>query len=145
MSNKLLDTLITDFSVQKRKSRRNLRPDLLSSIFKDVSEPTKVWARKLLADKWQFLATSQRASWSHSPYKQIAISDWAINSMRPGYKEYVICHEMAHAFAPKDEIHGARFMSWLQRICPPEYIHYELEYKPRNAASAGITLPFLEI
>jgi hypothetical protein len=32
-------------------------------------------------------------------------------------------------------------MEWLKRICPAESLHFELEYKPRNAMAAGIRKP----
>lgn len=57
----------------------------------------------------------------------------------PGYVEWYISHELAHAFAPAGSKHGPVFMNWLKKICPAASIHFELNYKPRNAASAGIT------
>lgn len=59
-----------------------------------------------------------------------------------GFDVWYMAHELAHYFNQvdgTDDIHGPCFMAWLQRICPAEYIHYELAYKPRLASASGIT------
>ena len=59
------------------------------------------------------------------------------------YRAWYIAHEMAHAFChishggDKDP-HGPKFMNELKMICPPNCIHFELSYKPKNAMAAGI-------
>lgn len=57
------------------------------------------------------------------------------------YAQYIIAHELAHSYAGFDVHHGPQFMEWLKKLCPPEVIHYELGYKPRNAYAAGIRHP----
>lgn len=76
----------------------------------------------------------------------ITIATWAWNKYKPGYLEYIIAHEMAHHFAHALEGctgHGEAFQIWLKRLCPPQWVHYELAYKPRAAKAAGIRKPVL--
>lgn len=132
------DILFAALEVQPRKARRKVDSSLLPVLFKDCSESTKQTAKELISVQWEFITTHQRRGWCHHKYKQIAIPAWVISSTRIGYKEYYICHEMSHALCPVREQHGPLFMDTLKGMCPPEFIHYELEYKPRNATSAGI-------
>lgn len=60
---------------------------------------------------------------------------------KPGYLIWYIAHELAHIAAPENANHGPLFMAELRKICPSEFQHYELGYKPRNAAKAGISNP----
>lgn len=76
--------------------------------------------------------------------KNITVPIWAVkqslNGKTPGYDVYYACHEIAHAMAPatKGDVHGPKFMAAFINICPKQYQHYELEYKPRLAKAAGI-------
>lgn len=54
-----------------------------------------------------------------------------------GYFLYYLAHELAHFFSPEAG-HGPSFMIWFKKLCPPQYWHHELKYKPRNAKAAGI-------
>jgi len=131
-----------DMSIPKglKKKRVNKRmPELESILFTGCSEATKEWARTLIQNHWTFVvADTANGSWSWNQTRTITIGRRHCESLRPGYKEYIICHEMAHAFNKDADSHGPKFMEWLKRICPQEFIHYELEYKPRNATAAGI-------
>jgi len=53
---------------------------------------------------------------------------------------YYACHEIAHVMTGyiKGAPHGAKFMSNFKAICPQHLWHFEIGYKPRNAAAAGI-------
>lgn len=126
------------FGVGDYVTPNNLRDDLKPLIFKDLPEVVKAYGKQLLAKGWRFYAVSQQRSYCQERYKLIAVGDWAILSNRPGFKCYVVAHEMAHAFAGCKHQHNHVFMEWLKRICPAEFVHYELEYKPRNARAAGI-------
>ena len=57
------------------------------------------------------------------------------------YILWYACHEIAHtmAIATKGNHHGPEFMAALISICPEDFLHHELGYKPRLAAAAGIT------
>ena len=60
----------------------------------------------------------------------------------PEYQIYYACHEIAHAMTPDSRVHGTmhspEFYKALISICPAHLLHYELGYKPRLAAAAGI-------
>lgn len=53
---------------------------------------------------------------------------------KPGYCEYYIAHELAHAIAGPDANHGAEFqkvLAWLT----PNFHHFEVAYKPKLYAA----------
>lgn len=56
------------------------------------------------------------------------------------YRTWYLCHEMTHALVGNQHQHGPVFMKKLVEITPPDAITYELGYKPRNAAAAGIAV-----
>lgn len=61
--------------------------------------------------------------------------------LRKAYRHWYISHEMAHAydFIERGETdHGYHFMEQLKAICPSDAVHFELDYKPKNAMNAGI-------
>jgi len=81
------------------------------------------------------------AYWAHPV---ITIPVFAIHKAKinPGYTHWYMAHELAHKFAYYEceyKDHGAKFMYWLKLLCPAKYQHYELGYKPRLAAAAGIS------
>ena len=53
---------------------------------------------------------------------------------------YYIANELAHIGWPGNK-HDAPFMKRFKSICPEDLWHLELNYKPRNAAAAGIRKP----
>ena len=113
--------------------------DGMSLLFRDVPESVKDYARRLRDGKnWMFYAVSQRCGRCYYSQRVITIPKWAIISPKQGYKIYYIAHELAHAYDDKRSGHGDPFMQRLIEICPPEWLHYELGYKPRNAARNGI-------
>ena len=69
-----------------------------------------------------------------------------LEAEKPGYTVYYTAHELAHAhiscqYPGLREMHGALFMRTFKSLCPTNFQHYELAYKPRNAANAGIRVP----
>lgn len=77
-----------------------------------------------------------KAYWSA---RVITVPTWAFTRPRgEGYALYYLAHELAHIAAPRREMHGPIFMEHFKRLCPEHLQHYELNYKPRNAAKAGI-------
>lgn len=124
------------------------RPNMISKdhmplLFKDVPESVKVYARTLRDKGWNFYSVSQRRGACYYKEKVITIPVWAIDR-ELGKKVQYIAHEMAHAYClinRCDDVHGPNFMKQMMEICPQEYWHFELEYKPRNAKAAGIADP----
>jgi len=93
--------------------------------------------KALAAAGWTFAVSRGRRGYCYSRRKLITIPKHALTSNKgPGYDVYYIHHECAHAAGIRN--HGPAFMVELKRICPPDVIHYELGYKPRNARAAGI-------
>jgi hypothetical protein len=125
------------------------RPNMISYdhmplLFKDVPQSVKSQAKELLAADWKIYAVKQNRGRCYYRGKAgvITIPVWAIERA-VDYKVWYICHEMSHALDKSRSKHGPEFMRILQDICPAESVHYELGYKPRNAAAAGIRKPGL--
>lgn len=120
--------------------------DNLATLFANVPEHVKTYARTLRdRDGWKFYPVNQDRGRCYYQGKVITIPVWAIQKdmagNHPGYKTWYISHEMAHAYDLARSNHGDPFMRLLKEICPPEFVHWELEYKPRNAARNGISRP----
>lgn len=117
---------------------------LSREIFTGARELTKFYGRQLLHAGWRFFGTHQNRGYCFYAAKVITIPGFAIHRSTL-YKEWYVCHEMSHAYCAedghRDEVHGPRFMEILKIICPQDCIHFELGYKPRNAAAAGIKDP----
>lgn len=91
-------------------------------------------------------ATNQNRGWYVHSKRYISIPRWVIENKKTGYDFYYIAHELAHAWVFENvgrnvQSHGPEFMEAFKMICPKEYWHYELGYKPRNAKAAGISKP----
>ena len=54
------------------------------------------------------------------------------------YFFYYVAHEVSHLLACEPG-HGEMFYDEFKRLCPSEWQHYEIEYKPRLAKAAGIS------
>lgn len=120
-------------------------------LFEGVPPELKLHARTLMDQGYAFYACDQMAGWCNDRAKMIIIPMYVIDpshqyfrAQKVGYKTYYIAHEMAHAFAGCRNQHNQVFMEELKRLCPQEFLHWELEYKPRNATTAGITAPTLQ-
>lgn len=109
-------------------------------MFRSVPESVKIHARNLRDAGWKFYPVKQVRGCCYYREKVITIPAWAIEkeTQKLGYKTWYISHEISHAYAGYHAHHGPDFMKKLIEICPPEFVHYELGYKPRNAAAAGI-------
>ena len=123
---------------------KNIVHSRMIELFQNVPESIKTIARELLSQGWKIYLVSSRRGMCYYRSKTITIPEWCIDYEKPGYKVWYIAHEFAHTFARGDN-HGQRFMKELKRICPQEYVHYELGYKPRNASIAGITEPVIDL
>ena len=82
-----------------------------------------------------------RAYYNRKGVRIVTIPKFVIDSDKPGYLTYYVAHELAHHY---DDVtgggvgHGETFMYWLKQLCPKEFQHYELGYKPKFARAAGI-------
>lgn len=91
-------------------------------------------------------AVNQRCGRAYYGKRMITVPTWAMTRGKgPGFDLYYLAHELAHVLdfdsmtynrrAP----HGPSFMAHFKRLCPVEFQHFEIGYKPRRAAAAGIT------
>lgn len=123
-------------SPAKRRGADSVRHEIQARLAALVAH--NVVAQELIAARWTFKVSRGRRGFCYWVSRSITIPTHALVSEQPGYAEYYLAHEMAHAKAGKKAAHGPEFMDWLKRLCPPEFVHYELGYKPRNAKAAGI-------
>ncbi len=145
---KLADSLDLDITAAAEQEFKPymISKDNLANLFKDVPESVKNYARTLRDQHgWKFYPANQDRGRCYYSGKVITIPVWAIvrdmSGTHPGYKTWYISHEMAHAYDASRSNHGDPFMQLLKEICPPEFVHWELGYKPRNAARNGIVKP----
>ena len=125
-----------------RKKPKNIDLHYNKKLFSSAPESVKRYARTLIDQGWVFYTVSQDRGYCSFHSKTITIPVWAFSTLkRPeGFLTWYICHEMAHAYDECKHAHGAEFMQWLIKICPPAYLFHELEYKPKNAKASGIYL-----
>jgi predicted metal-dependent hydrolase len=111
--------------------------DISVSALQSLPKSVKEYMKLLGSEGWRFYPVNQTRGRCYFGDKVITIPRHAFQR-EPEYLTYYICHEMAHAYAGWEANHGPEFMKEFKRICPQEYWKYELNYKPRNAKSAGI-------
>ncbi len=95
--------------------------------------------QKLIDNGWNVYVVSQRRGYCHMLFKIITIPAWVTKHEDQGYWLYYVAHEFAHALGDIGDNHNQRFMERFMKLCPVSLQHYETEYKPRNAANAGIS------
>lgn len=100
---------------------------------------------ELTSSGWEIFAVDQQRGRCYYLDKVITVPVWAIQSNKKGYWIYYLSHELAHACCGYDAKHGLQFQEKLKEICPEEYQHYELDYKPAFASAAGITQKKVEL
>lgn len=96
---------------------------------------------------WHFVFVNQKHGYCavRGGVKSIALPVWVLDTKHRHMLIWYIAHECAHAVNQELDGsitkcgHGPQFMYRLKQICPPEHLHYEVDYKPRYAAAAGIT------
>lgn len=119
--------------------------ELMPQLFKGTRAMVKFYGLQLLNDAgWKFYVVRQTRGRCYYKSKVITIPSWVIERKSIDYKEWYLSHEMAHAYSYIEgttDNHGPAFMAMLKAICPDDCVHYEIEYKPRNAQAAGIRKP----
>lgn len=93
---------------------------------------------------YRVYVVAQNRGACYNAQRVITIPAWVCTATLQNQRQWYVAHEIAHAYARKNhgdkiESHGPEFMATLKQICPPEYLHFETEYKPRNAKQAGIS------
>lgn len=132
----LLASLAHAYFVPKKVNK-----SMTVSVLHDLPEQVKAVVRDLASKGWRFYFVDQRRGYCAYEAKVITLPVWAMKR-EWSYKTHYVAHECAHAVTGKEisskRPHGPEFMENLKVISPKECIHWELEYKPRNAKSAGI-------
>lgn len=115
---------------------RNIDKSYNAKLLDQLPESVRNHLRNLVRDEWRIYCVDavRGMCWRD---KVITIPIWAIEK-NFSTKVWYLCHEMAHAFVGVSQHHNQVFMEKLIEICPKEFIHHELGYKPRNARAAGI-------
>jgi hypothetical protein len=88
-------------------------------------------------------AVDQRRGRAYCKRRQITVPVWAFTRPKgEGFVIYYLAHELAHIAdydaGNRNIQHGPVFMAAFKKLCPIEFQHFELGYKPRNARAAGI-------
>jgi len=129
---------ILDWMNRDNFEPRSVNASLARSLFIGVDQSVKDKAKELLLLNWKIYVVNQSRGRCYYKQKTITIPSWVLLTKSTDYKIWYICHEMAHALATVKDNHGPAFMATLISICPKRCVEFELEYKPRNARSAGI-------
>lgn len=139
-----LDFLATLIELENTNKAKSTVPGI-SSLMEQTLEPyprLQGLYKELMLAGWKFVLTEQSRGWCSAMRKLITIPAWIKSPNKSNdFRVWYICHEMAHAIDKCMHNHGPEFMKILIDICPPEAIHHELGYKPRNATAAGIRKP----
>jgi hypothetical protein len=124
----------------------NIHRPLTQKLFSFLSPAVKLHFIDLQEIGFSFYVVDQVRGRCYGSEGVITIPKWAIltEKTKPGYIDWYVSHEMAHAFCYVNgicDIHGPNFMKMLMSICPVSSVHYELEYKTKNAIMCGIQIP----
>jgi len=123
-----------------RKQVANINTEIRSLWLQRLAPTVRDTLRELVQEYgWQVYTVDQQRGRCYYNTRVITIPTWAVKQevTHPGYSTWYTAHEMSHCYEPHDG-HGDKFMAKLIQLCPDSCIHYELGYKPRNAARAGI-------
>jgi len=126
-----------DVNLEPIFTPRMIDKSVTIAVLKDLRESVKEQMKLLGSQGWRFYPVTQTRGRCYFRDKVITLPSWALKREMI-YRQWYVCHEMAHAFAGLKAKHGPEFMAELKRICPEESLHFEIEYKPRNAIAAGI-------
>src|SRR4051794_12961904 len=88
-------------------------------------------------------AVDQRRGRAYYSKRVVTLPLWVFKNPRgEGFALYYLAHELAHIAdfdaGNRNGNHGPTFMAHFMRLCPVEFQHFEIGYKPRNAVAAGI-------
>lgn len=97
--------------------------------------------KELESQGWTLYVTDTHRGYCHPKHKWITIPLWAVRDKRAGKWVQYVAHEFAHTdtIGLERDPHGIVFMNRMKELCPIEYWHHELTYKPAQAYGAGIT------
>lgn len=97
---------------------------------------------ELKAEGWKLFVVNQYRGRCYPYKKWITIPLWCLDIAESKWIQYVaheFAHTKPHTRIPGTDDHGPAFMEEMKRLCPQEYWHHELSYKPKQASYAGIS------
>jgi len=121
----------------------------IDKVFKVAAIETIRAASDLIDSGFCFYVVDQIRGRCYFDHRVITIPSFVFR--KPDTAKYIswyLAHECAHGFnfislREYQDNHGPMFMEELKRICPADCLHFETNYKPRNAMAAGISnIPF---
>lgn len=124
--------------------------NIMQTATKELRELFREMKIELPAPYLVFVTDTTRGRCSYKN-KTITVPFWAWQNRRghyakfhkgdARYKEYYLAHECAHAITFEEtgeRNHRGDFMQNFIKLCPPELLHHETNYKPGLARAAGI-------
>lgn len=113
------------------------------SLINSVHPSIQTHANSKVNEGWRIYVVAQNRGRCYYYHKVITIPLFACNRSKE-YLSWYLAHELSHAEAAKLHgmhipAHGQEFMTALKNICPAEFLHFETNYKPKNAFAAGIS------
>lgn len=115
----------------------NICWDLTLEMYENMHSQVSPIYQEQSKNGWSFWIVDSKRGYCNYIRKEITIPKWAFLRSND-YFNYYLSHEIAHIIAGYRAKHGPDFMREFIRICPRDYQKYELDYKPKNASSAGI-------
>jgi len=92
------------------------------------------WRRKLPG--WRLYVVNHARGRCIVKHKALTVPSWAWRKST-GFVTCYLAHEISHAVSGSLK-HDKRFYDAFKLVCPLRHQHFELRYKPRNAARNGI-------
>lgn len=124
-------------------------PGGFDKIFKEVDPIVQKAVEDLMDVGFYFYMVGQVRGKCYEEERVITIPEFLFRTKhKPKYSTWYLAHECAHGLSAirnhwNTDNHGPKFMAELKIVCPADAIHYEINYKPRNATNAGISaIPF---
>ena len=123
-----------------RKQCKEHQAELDKIINKLLSNAKISHSLKNKVNNYRFFVCDVVQGWTHNNNLTSTIPLWAKEKSQD-YFIYYIAHELSHVvnFCNKtNDHHGKKFYEFFKLICPVDYQHFELGYKPQNAKKFGI-------
>ena len=128
--------------VKVRKVVKKLQPRLNQVVKSLIDEAAISKKSKERLKEVHMFPVNQLGGRAYYLNNTVTIPKWAFEYRRKNFLKHYAAHELAHilayetyghAIAP----HGSEFYKCLKKLTT-DTLHFELDYKPKNAAAAGI-------
>lgn len=128
--------------VKVRKIVKKLQPRLNQVVSSLIESATLPKATKKRLKSVHIFPVDQDGGRAYYLNNTVTIPKWAFEYRRKNFLKHYAAHELAHILAYEKygngiAPHGSEFYSCLKKLTT-DTLHFELDYKPKNAAAAGI-------